>query len=597
MSFMSRVAKKKFQQACYKCNLKKFFANSFWYLAITVFILIFLYQISFVFPEHGHDFGYFIKRLVAGRRHFFIQGLSPYRYIAYFCGGIVMYGNPNGMYYSILQLLTLFIDPWVSIKLVVIFSIILGYVGWFLFARDVIKLKRVWSHVLSIIILSNGFYLVQVFAGHVCFISFPLIGFLFWLFFTPKTDTKRTILSRTAIFTLIVAHIFYSCGYTVLPLAIVGILMGVPLCFIFHPSNRVKLSQLCIRILTYGAGVFAITAGKLVAVVSVMGNLSRSMPFDKMQPEDNTLYFIVKAFWAIPQRLELLKEVSHGLHEKSMLMSPVTIIGLLLFFILFIFSKVKTLSLIRKLLVLSYLIFLLYIFMEFAQGYGYFITFLEQVPFFIQTRKTSRFIILLAILISIGSAWAFGKMFSNNKLIRYEALFGGLIITITLSCFYLGYPKETLNSISNFGNITEARNLIAENPIPKSVEFLTSDSVGFKFLEGKSGIACYEPLFNKVGQKQIDILHVGRVTDENNGFFNMINPSCYQYPKENDCEPWDRISVNDEKNFNKFLRGEKVDWKISRLQAIADWTSGTTFFLLIGVLLYLTIMFIYRIRK
>ena len=581
------------RKGSYGFHFKKWAFIALWCLPLATFLVLFIYKININYPSYGHDFDYNFIRLLAGRRHFYIQGFSPFRYVPYFCGGMTIYGNPSTMYYSIFQLIALLVDPWITINIVTSLSIIIGYFGWMLFGRDVLRLSSAWRHVLSIFILSNGIFLVQAYSGHIWSTSYPLLGILYWLFYTPKRETARQLFLHTIFFTFAIAHIFYSAGWPLILYIFLGFLLGTPFYFIFPKSRRASIYQLCIRSFCFGLGAILISIGKIVSVISFMSNISRATSFEKMASHSNPLFYIAKSFWAIPQKKILLIEAAHGLHEKSFLMSPFTIIGILLFIVLILIMNKKAINWFRKVLIITYMLLIVYVFKELTQGYGYLITPLEDLPVFRDMRKLFRALIILTILISICSAWSFNHLFSIAKFKKYSSVAAYFVISISLLTLHIGYPKSTLSEIQTHGNLTGWREIVAKNPIPQPVEEIVAKE-SENFLEGKSGLNCYEPLFKNTGNRQIYLLHPGSIFDITDGKFNMINPACFQYPKENNCKPWDRISIEDKENLMNFASGKKVSWKISNTQFFADYISGLTFiFMSISLILF----FFFRIMR
>ena len=55
------------------------------------------------------------------------------------------------MYYSLLQLLSLKLDLWLAMQIVMGVAMMIGYWGWYLFGRDIIKLRWNWAHVFALI--------------------------------------------------------------------------------------------------------------------------------------------------------------------------------------------------------------------------------------------------------------------------------------------------------------------------------------------------------------------------------------------------------------------------------------------------------------
>ena len=67
------------------------------------------------YPMIGHDFRYFIPRLLDTLLHVRINGWSIQWYTPTFGAGLPAYPNPQHLQYSIVQLMTLIVDPWIAV--------------------------------------------------------------------------------------------------------------------------------------------------------------------------------------------------------------------------------------------------------------------------------------------------------------------------------------------------------------------------------------------------------------------------------------------------------------------------------------------------
>ena len=90
-----------------------------------------------------------------------------------------------------------------------------------------------------------------------------------------------------------------------------------------------------------------------------------------------------------------------------------------------------------------------------------------------------------------------------------------------------------------------------------------------------TGTQCYEAIPHDPPH-----LRNGPVDMVYDNAFNIYNPVCLQYPKENNCHLYERISVEDRDNFLLFTHGEKTTWKLSTLQV---WADRVTVFSFLGV--------------
>jgi hypothetical protein len=84
----------------------------------------------------------------------------------------------------------------------------------------------------------------------------------------------------------------------------------------------------------------------------------------------------------------------------------------------------------------------------------------------------------------------------------------------------------------------------------------------------------YEPVFGYKLEAFAPLTHIGPVTDQEDGYFNMTNPVSLVYPRENNLTPFERIKVSDQKNFEAFVNHRQPDWPLPWLQQLLNWLAA-----------------------
>ena len=536
------------------------------------FLACFFVLIHRYFPAVGHDYHSFFSELLEGKWQFHHFGLAIPRYALHLCGGSVLYGNPQDMYYSLAQLLALVLGPWPAIQLAVLVSMVAGYVGWYRVGRALLGLPTPWSHVLALVVLSNGFYFAHVAAGHVTFHAFALLGWFFLLLFERTTLPLRAlVVSRASAFALLCAYVLYSGNWIVLLYLAMGFCLVLPLDIYLSEFRRDRLVQLAVRCAIFGAAALAIMGSKLVAIYSFMRFFPRESPIMAQDPTFSALWYIAKALWGIPQSGQLLATMAPSyVHEKTVLISPVTWIGLVIGLVLLVRSIRKSTGKQR----VSVLVFaavyggaVLLAMIQLVRGYGWVAEAFHRLPVGASQRASSRYLYLLSLVLSLAGVWSLAKAMANLK--RTWNILGMVVASLaTVAAFVFGYG----GMMSEFGfwpNANDHRELWwkfnPSIPVTRVVE-------GTDFVAG-TGRTCYEPVLNAAGDP-FSVLHTGPVSDQDSGFFDLMNPACYQYPNENHCKPGDRISIGDGDNLRRFTTGLPVTWEVSRAQQVADLVSA-----------------------
>jgi hypothetical protein len=536
----------------------------FWMIPIFIFLFYFFWSLNLTFPNIGTDFSYFISHIEAGKLHFSLHGLFPFRFTPDFCGGMPQYGNPHDIYYSLIQLLSFFLDTWLSIQIGITAALLVGYFGWYRFGLDVIFLPKKWAHLLSFVILTNGFYFMHMIVGHVAYHTIPLIGLLLWILLKDSKETGRSLVAKAGLFSLIVAYIFYASGYFVLFITACALVLAVPIILIIHALHGRNMRSL---ILTFNArwyicGVAAILVclSKLIAIYSLMQFFPRFGPFDQFLVDFPT--YVIRAFWAMPQEMRLfLPAAIWGVHEYSMLLSPITLLGLLFGIPLLVDSKTFwKKKWILALALCLYIIFLALFFEQFVRGQGMLINPLKRLPIFSSWHLNVRFLYIPSLAFSILSIWCIEKFMrllnaKNYEIVIIIASYAITIIALIFAYHFLLYSND-LNRGTNYYEFQMANDLkFHDTSMTKSVN------------------TCEDPVYIGGGKVRIKPLSSAPAHMIERGFFNLYNPACLQYPMENNCSPGDRISEEDVVNFEMFRSRESTTWKISRAQMLSDWLS------------------------
>jgi len=209
--------------------LARYSSYLLWLFPLLIFLGVFLWLLNIRYPLLGHDVSAWLPYLLEGQWHIFHYGWIPMRYVPHLCGGIPVYGNPNDVFYSLVQLLMLAMQPWFAIQGAIAVTMAIGYVGWFLYGRDVLRFSSLWASVFALMILAGGFHLAHTAVGHMNFVPIPLLGLLLWLLFDQNRDTRKTLMLRTAGFSLTAAFVLYAGGYYTL----VYFALLVPFLFLF----------------------------------------------------------------------------------------------------------------------------------------------------------------------------------------------------------------------------------------------------------------------------------------------------------------------------------------------------------------------------
>lgn len=551
---------------------------------LIAFLGIFFWGLN-IGDKIGHDYNYFFPKLLDGNWHFIRQGLAPFLYTPHYCGGFPEFGNPQSMYYSLLQLLSLKLDLWIAAQLVMGIAMLIGYWGWYLFGRDVLKLSLDWSHVFSLIVTAHGFYLMHMMAGHIIYHTIPLIGLMLWLLLERSRDSARSLILKASAFGCIAANSIHSGGFMVGVFGALTLLLFLPFVIILHDRKG-----LLTRIAACTVAALLMTGGKVFAIASVMRFFPRNLPFNQLPEGSSTLGYIATTLWGFPQNEGLYTDYGipdwGALHEYSMYLSPIVLIGLLCgVYLLWKSRNTMKRRPILFLVLFSFSIFQLCFFVQLIQGHGIFVDWLKHVPVFTSLRMNTRFVYPLSLILSAAGVW------SLNRITNHKSLYPLLASLLTVIAFLVAYVPALMNEIPPRSlDYTEVQYHLKQNAgflelnVEQNIDMRGQGQAEFvPLFVGANHVYCEEPLL--WGDKPtMEPLETGDVYLGWNDRLNLYNPACFIYPEANDCVPGDRIAVSDIENFTLFTTGEKTQWKVPIAQRILNWISVVALMITLAIL-------------
>lgn len=557
-----------------------------------IFIGVFVGGLNARYPMIGVDYFYVFPRLLEGKWHFLRQGFAPLRFAPHLCGGFPQYGNPQDHFYSLPQLFTLIADPWTAVLLSAVIIMILGYVGWVRFGRDILRLSDAWSHVLALVMSANGFYFMHMLVGHLWVMSLPLLSWMLWLLFGPARESKRQLIARAILFAFITAYILYSGSQTLVFLLLLIIAACVPFDLLLAHRSFERAMVLLRRFAVFGFFSLVLGASKLVAVWSLMRTLNMQATFSGYHAGESMILFALKSFWWVPQSVALFASEQTQLsrvQEESMHTPHIALVGLIA--LAFFMIRDRKFPVHRKIGLVLYSILLIAFVLLLLRGSGVVPETLQHFPLFSALRVPERFLFILSLLASIAGVWGASLLLKNAAKRWTERMVTGGIMALTIGGFLLAYmPMLFRDDISVtmpydqvLQSMREADGYL-EDPVSTAFE-PTGDRVSdFHYLfSGSTGTQCYEALPLELPQ-----LKNGPVDMVYDDAFNIYNPACLQYPEANSCVPRDRVRADDRQNLFRFTYGEKTTWKLSALQMWADRVT------LVGLLLFPVIAFVLK---
>jgi len=188
-------------------------------------------------------------------------------------------------------------------------------------------------------------------------------------------------------------------------------------------------------------------------------------------------------------------------------------------------------------------------------------------------RFASAYIFPLAVF----SALAFDRFQGKIQPRLQTAAFASLVLISVLPLAnYFVIPTKMYNFTYNVGNSQTlySRILSGERfPVEQNADGVDGVTAT---LSHSSDLYPYEAIFGYFLEDFNPQTKVGSIWIEENGYFNMTNPSGMVYPTENNAVPFERIKTSDRNNLEVFANRHQPDWERPLVQKILDglmWVS------------------------
>jgi hypothetical protein len=234
----------------------------------------------------------------------------------------------------------------------------------------------------------------------------------------------------------------------------------------------------------------------------------------------------------------------------------------------------------KKLIAGLCLLFAILLTVEFSIAKGSLYDVISQLPVMqslhVVPRFTSAFILPLAIL----GAKTFDVWTAKWKSDAGVYIAFGVLAGISLASMW-SYYRMPLEIQVRFFDITPLSKTYQRSSAGESfpVTQIIPDMNDYEvFMLKASNITHhYDPLFRDNNVLLKPQVHEGPVLDQQDGYFNMTNPSGLVFPEVNNSKPFERIPVSDYQKLLDFVNRRKSDWKIPWTQSMLDWAAAITF--------------------
>ena len=551
------------------------------------------------YPWVGHDYRYFLARMLDGYVHFRQNGFVIQWFSPSFGGGLPAFPNPVHLQFTLPQLLVIFVNPWWAMLLSTSIYLVIGYYSCYRLGRDIFRLDWMASILGALFFMTTGFYIQRTAVGHLGYLLFVFVPVFAYLIFSHRWKNWQ----RGIGFGLLVAIFIYGVGVDLLITVGLMLLMLIPLERLII-SDRIDWKNL---IVVFGVGALTasfLSAGKLYAVFNYMQHFPRVIQDHFYTQTPQALVGFVMQFVGVPLFTIPLRVLSNnpetvgqmmtalvggselGIWEMDVSISPVLV------YILF-YQVRKWLGNLRGKLVIRKpklflrkndlfaglaLIFGVWLAFEFTTAQGILYGLLRNLPVLrslhVNTRYATSFVLPLAMV----GAFFFDREFSridSGKRMRVFSFF--FVATFLWLGVYFLLPNDLQSRNFNITQtLTDYQNAVdGEEFHVVDVE----DVIDFQvFSSHATSLYPYEPIFGYDLEEFSTQLEPGSIYLEKNGTYNLTNPRSLVYDSD---ELFARFTTDQKEMMEQFAHYEQPDWNIPSTQHTLNTVSLVTFVLIV----------------
>lgn len=514
------------------------------------------------YPLVGHDYRYFIPRLVDTDLHLRLNGLSIQWYTPSFGSGIPAFPNPQHLEYSLVQALTFISNPWTAVVATMAIALAIGFWACFRIARTHLGLGIPASTLAALFFVSNGFVIEHAVVGHVGFQLFPLATVMLW----TLIDTRWLDVPRGALLGLTIALTLYHGGGIVIILNAMTIGLCMPLLIALRP-HLFEVRRMLRTSAVAALFSAAICAPKIIAGLMLMRQFPRQVAVDPAVPVTQALAGFVSQLAGVqvlspllaamnidPSRaygvmVNLSGQPRLGVWELDTGLSP------LLFVCLAIgaWSTRKTWPRLSAMLpiqraALAILAIGLWIVLEATLGHGLIFPLLKTLPVVNTLHVNARFGAVLILPLALTAGVAIESWLADRLRVGALLVFAACIPPLA----YFALPTDLFNR--NF-NVTAS--LAQPATVVDRLEAV-SDAEALSI--GASSLQPYDPLFGYGNESFTPETHAGDVRVASGGYWNMTHPAGLVFPAENGLRKFERIREDDRERLELFLQRRQPQW-------------------------------------
>jgi hypothetical protein len=511
----------------------------------------------------GNDYALQLPRLLAGAYWHAVNGLDavPW-YTPAFCGGVPLVADPQSIYYSLPQVLSIELGPLAGVYASVVVFAALGLAGMALLLRRCFGSSREAALIGAVVFQFNGFFAYRMAAGHLTFHSFMLLPLIAWLTLRPARGAGEQ-LAHAGAAGLALGYGFASGGVHVLPVVVAGVIAIGLLHALQCGANG---SGFALRIAAAGAAGVAVAAFKVVPALAYLGNFPRD--YYRLPGADTfgaslwTAFvglFVQRDFGVSPPAWANVEWRTGPLaFEHGVTLVPLAILaaGAISAVIRAPRSSWAQRPRPRAATVarIALLVALLTAPIALNTYESRWNDLLKHMPVIRDSSFLVQWYALYIPLVALAAGLAFDRLPLRTGWSR-AALAAAACGAVVASNALFPHPwvQDEFYSPRDIDWAWQQLQRTGKPPPVREIVAWDVAAMNDALVSGASQLRCREPMFGyNLERFPKTRLHPGPTGPPVDGAFNLNDPSCYVYPSENGCHPGDAFSASDESAFESF---------------------------------------------
>jgi hypothetical protein len=531
------------------------------------------------FPDRqgklGDDYEYFLPLLLAGKYWIAENGFFAMpRFSPAFCGGLPFLANPQSIFYSVPQAISLFSNPVTSFLATTLAFAGAGAAGTYALMRRQFGVSIPAAWLSAMIFLFNGFLLHRMAAGHATYHVVGLIPLLCCVLMTPigTAPLGRRVLRAAgpvALAAAILAYVVYAGAPNILvPIGLTCVLVWLLHALVRQPIGSFWPIGACAGLI--GAAAAAAKLAPAAAFVLEFPRTHALVIFDSALDLGHVLFVGFFLPTLLPDHLWVV-----GKHEFEFG------VGLAPFLLgLAAFDRYRARRSTRSVGAgkrAKQALFLLLLAVPVALNYGGpgYAAWLKSLPYIGDNVILTRWFFVYLMPLIVGAGFALDFVCSSPAWRSIVAL-AGVLITV-LPPLMADRPTYDIAPYDPAPVLAAAETLRDTGTAPGITAIGGPGVFGQRndgLVSGQSGFPCYEPLFGYQLESFPPGLTAGPVVQETAGGRHLRNPACYIYGRANGCAPGDTFAEARRSDEAAFADYRPFAYALPTWQRLADWTSA-----------------------